>query len=82
MTVFYSCLYVPMLQFPIKLEHTETDVTRLTPRDTTLFLTSIPHFVPVCSHRELLYPVHLTYDSYFTPRSILLTPSLCDVLMS
>jgi hypothetical protein len=70
-----------MLQFLIKLERAETDVTRLTLRNTTLFLTSIPHFAPVRSLRELLYPVHLTYDSYLTPRSNPLTLSLCDALM-
>jgi hypothetical protein len=58
-----------MIQFPIKLERAETDITRLAPYSTTPFLTSTPPLLPVRFLREFFYSVRLTHDSYFTPRS-------------
>jgi hypothetical protein len=58
-----------MLQFPIKLEHAETDVTRLVFYNTPSLAASFPHLLPIRFPRLHFCPTHMICFYDLTPRS-------------
>jgi hypothetical protein len=66
---FIHAYIVSMLQFPIKLEHAETDVTRLVFYNTPSLAASFPHLLPIRFPRLHFCPTHMICFYDLTPRS-------------